>query len=77
MHRGLGYSGTYLPAAINPKVAEDGVLRNDMETALVEAEMVMCGAAREVLERAGGLLQVPFTFMEPVTFTFCTSSQPI
>lgn len=50
---GLSFNGTYLPHAINPFASDDGVLRNDMKTALVEAEMVMCGAVSEVLERTG------------------------
>jgi 3-ketoacyl-CoA synthase len=50
---GLGYTGTYMPTAINPLVVKDGVLHNDMRTALVEAEVVMGAAVREVLDRAG------------------------
>jgi hypothetical protein len=42
-----------MPTAINPLVVKDGVLHNDMRTALVEAEVVMGAAVREVLDRAG------------------------
>jgi len=48
---GLGFNATYWPPAINPMV--NPILRNDMATAMVEAEMVMCGAVQELLDRTG------------------------
>lgn len=48
---GLRTSGTYLPPAINPSIADEP--KTDMKTAMVEAEMVMGGAVADLLEKTG------------------------
>jgi hypothetical protein len=45
-------TNTYLPAAINPEVNREGP-KYDMDTAKKEAEMVMCGAVSDLLEKTG------------------------
>ncbi|KAI8470967.1 MAG: FAE1/Type III polyketide synthase-like protein-domain-containing protein [Monoraphidium minutum] len=48
---GLDVDGTYLPPAIHPSIAEEP--KTDMKTAMLEAEMVMCGAVGDLLEKTG------------------------
>jgi 3-ketoacyl-CoA synthase len=51
---GINPEGTYSPNAINPGCPLDpaGPV-NDIPAAMVEAEMVMCGAVGDVLEKTG------------------------
>jgi hypothetical protein len=48
---GLDVDGTYLPPAIHPSIADEP--KTDMKTAMLEAEMVMCGAVSDLLEKTG------------------------
>lgn len=48
---GLDPNGTFLPPAVNPTVSTD--YKNDMKTAMIEAEMVMGGAVADALEKTG------------------------
>lgn len=49
---GISHSGSYLPASINPTLTNEP--KYDMATAKLEAEMVMCGALSDLLEKTGG-----------------------
>jgi FAE1/Type III polyketide synthase-like protein len=48
---GLSPEGTYLPAWINPTHTKEP--KYDMDYAKKEAEMTMCGAMSELLEKTG------------------------
>jgi hypothetical protein len=48
---GISPCGTYLPAWINPVHTKEP--KYDMDTAKKEAEMTMCGALSELLEKTG------------------------
>jgi hypothetical protein len=48
---GISPCGTYLPAWINPVHTKEP--KYDMDTAKKEAEMTMCGALLELLEKTG------------------------
>jgi hypothetical protein len=48
---GISPHGTYLPAWINPVHTKEP--KYDMDTAKKEAEMTMCGALLELLEKTG------------------------
>jgi len=49
---GISPTNTYLPAAIHPVHNKDRP-HYDMDAAKVEAEMVMCGAVSDLLEKTG------------------------
>jgi len=48
---GISHNGSYLPAWINPVHVKEP--KFDMDTARKEAEMVMCGAVSDLLEKTG------------------------
>jgi hypothetical protein len=48
---GLSQTGTYLPAGINPMITT--APKDDINACMEEAEMVMGGAVKELLERTG------------------------
>jgi hypothetical protein len=48
---GLSQTGTYLPAGINPMLTT--APKDDINACMEEAEMVMGGAVKELLERTG------------------------
>lgn len=48
---GIDMEGSFLPAWLNPHFCD--APKNDMDTARKEAEMVMCGAVSEVLDKTG------------------------
>jgi hypothetical protein len=49
---GISQNGSYLPAWINPTLTKEP--RYDMATAKLEAEMTMCGALADLLDKTGG-----------------------
>lgn len=48
---GISQHGSYLPAWINPTLTKEP--KYDMATAKLEAEMTMCGALADLLEKTG------------------------
>lgn len=48
---GISHNGSYLPAWINPTLTKEP--KYDMATAKLEAEMTMCGALADLLEKTG------------------------
>lgn len=48
---GISHHGSYLPAWINPTLTTEP--KYDMATAKLEAEMTMCGAMADLLEKTG------------------------
>jgi hypothetical protein len=56
MRSGISAENTYLPAWINPVHSKEP--KYDMDTAKKEAEMVMCGAVADLLEKTGEMAKV-------------------
>lgn len=48
---GISQNGAYLPAWVNPVMTKEP--KYDMATAKLEAEMTMCGAMADLLEKTG------------------------
>jgi hypothetical protein len=48
---GLSAKGTYLPAAIHPQLSPEP--KYDMDTAMLEAKMVMTGAVQDLMDKTG------------------------
>ena len=48
---GLSSEGTYLPAAIHPQLTPEP--KYDMDTAMLEAKMVMTGAVQDLMTKTG------------------------